>query len=56
MLPGKEKFYKELAGKDFWEWLTGNAEFYTKIIEYMGNRPDEYAKNLKMHIAKQKTE
>lgn len=44
VLPGKEKFYKELAGKDFWEWLTGNAEFYTKIIEYMGNRPDEYAK------------
>ena len=41
---GSEKFYKELAGKDFWEWLTGDAEFYTKIIEFMGTRPDEYAK------------
>lgn len=39
-----EKFYKELAGKDFWEWLTGDSEFYTKIIGYMGSRPDEYAK------------
>ena len=38
-----EKFYKELAGKDFWEWLTGDASFYTKIIDYMGDRPDEFA-------------
>lgn len=42
--PGKEKFYKELAGKDFWEWMTGDPNFYTKIIGYMGTRPDEYAK------------
>lgn len=42
--PGKEKFYQELAGKDFWEWLTGDKDFYTKIIEFMGTRPDEYAK------------
>ncbi|MBR6259268.1 MAG: hypothetical protein IKR21_03570 [Oscillospiraceae bacterium] len=41
---GNEKFYKELAGKDFWEWLTGDPNFYTKIIEYMGTKPDEYAK------------
>ncbi|MDD7663174.1 MAG: PmeII family type II restriction endonuclease [Eubacteriales bacterium] len=41
---GKEKFYKELAGKDFWYWLTGDINFYTKIIDYMGTRPDEYAK------------
>lgn len=41
---GKEKFYLELAGKDFWEWLTGDAEFYTKIITFMGTRPDEYIK------------
>lgn len=38
-----EKFYLELAGKDFWEWLTGDPEFYTKIITYMGTRPEEYA-------------
>lgn len=41
--PRNEKFYKELAGKDFWEWLTGDAAFYTKIIEYMGQKPDEFA-------------
>ena len=33
-----EKFYKELAGKDFWEWLTGDPAFYT-----MGTKPDEFA-------------
>lgn len=38
-----EKFYKELAGKDFWEWLTGDPAFYTKIIAYMGTKPDEFA-------------
>ena len=41
--PGSEKFYKELAGKDFWYWLTGDSEFYTKIIQFMGTRPDQYA-------------
>lgn len=41
--PGKEKFYLELAGQSFWEWLTGDSEFYAKIIQYMGTKPDEYA-------------
>lgn len=40
---GHERFYKELAGKDFWEWLTGDPAFYTKIIAYMGTRPEEFA-------------
>lgn len=42
--PGQEKFYTELAGQDFWEWLTGDPEFYLKIIQYMGSKPDECAK------------
>ena len=42
--PGKEKFYLELAGKDFWEWLTGDPEFFTKIVGFMGTKPDEYAR------------
>lgn len=42
--PGQEKFYRELAGQDFWAWLTGDADFYMKIIQYMGTKPDEYAK------------
>ena len=41
---GSEKFYHELAGKDFWYWITGDPDFYTKIITYMGTKPDEYAK------------
>ena len=32
-----------MAGKDFWEWLTGDEKFYTKIIQYMGTQPDKYA-------------
>lgn len=39
---GSDKFYKELAGKDFWHWLTGDPEFYTKIIDYMGTAPDRF--------------
>lgn len=41
---GCEKFYLELAGKDFWTWLTGDQDFYTKIITFMGTRPDTYVK------------
>ncbi len=38
-----EKFYKELAGKDFWEWLTGDSGFYTKIVYYMDKKPEKFA-------------
>lgn len=38
-----EKFYKELAGKDFWEWLTGDPAFYTKLVDFMGNKPETFA-------------
>ena len=41
--PQNERFYIELAGKDFWEWLTGDSCFYTKIIDYMGHKPDTFA-------------
>ena len=51
-MPGKEKFYLELAGSDFWEWLTGDPTFYTKIIEFMGTRPDEYAKQFEEAYSK----
>lgn len=39
---GTPKIYTELAGKDFWTMLTGDEEFYVKIIKYMGNLPEEY--------------
>jgi hypothetical protein len=41
---GNEKFYLELAGKDFWEWLSGDPSFYTKIIDFMGTHPETFAR------------
>ena len=38
-----KNFIKNLPVKIFWEWLTGDPEFYTKIIAYMGTKPDEFA-------------
>lgn len=39
---GKPKFYQELAGKKFWEELTGDEDFYKKIITFMGTLPEQY--------------
>lgn len=36
------KLYRELAGKQFWEELTGDPDFYIKIIHYMGMLPEMY--------------
>ncbi len=39
---GKPKMYQELAGKRFWAELTGDEDFYLKIIEFMGELPEQY--------------
>lgn len=39
---GKPKMYRELAGKDFWWKITGEEEFYIKLIGYMGDLPEKY--------------
>ena len=39
---GIPKMYQELAGKEFWTELTGEPEFYKKIIQYMGTMPEQY--------------
>lgn len=39
---GKPKIYRELAGKYFWAELTGDEDFYLKIITYMGTLPEQY--------------
>lgn len=39
---GKPKMYRELAGKQFWAELTGDEDFYIKIIDYMGTLPEQY--------------
>ena len=44
---GKPKMYQELAGKRFWAELTGDEEFYIKIIGYMGTMPEKYVADYK---------
>ena len=39
---GLPKFYMELAGKDFWTELTGDEEFYIKLIRFMDKLPEKY--------------
>ena len=39
---GKPKMYRELAGKQFWSELTGDEDFYLKIIQFMGDLPEKY--------------
>lgn len=39
---GAPKMYQELAGKEFWTELTGDSEFYKKIIHFMGVLPEKY--------------
>lgn len=42
---GLPKFYMELAGKDFWTELTGDEEFYIKLIRYMDKLPEKYVED-----------
>lgn len=44
---GKPKIYQELAGKKFWAELTGDEEFYKKIITFMGTLPEQYISEYK---------
>ncbi len=39
---GMPKIYQEIAGKEFWTFITGDEEFYKKIIGYMGTLPEQY--------------
>ena len=44
---GRPKMYRELAGKNFWTELTGDDEFYLKIIKFMGELPEQYVEAYK---------
>ena len=39
---GKAKIFEEVAGEEFWEALTGDKDFYKKIISYMDTLPEKY--------------
>lgn len=44
---GRPKMYQELAGKQFWTELTGDEEFYIRIIQFMGTLPAQYVASYK---------
>lgn len=39
---GIPKFYLEYAGKEFWAELTGDDDFYIKLMQLMDNIPEKY--------------
>ncbi|MBQ7677123.1 MAG: hypothetical protein IJT32_02700 [Lachnospiraceae bacterium] len=49
---GKAKIYEEVAGEEFWEIITGDRDFYTKIISFMGTLPEKYIDDYKISYAK----
>lgn len=49
---GKPKMYQELAGKQFWQEITGDEDFYKKIITYMGTMPEQYVSEYKESYSK----
>ena len=42
---GLPKFYIELAGQSFWEELTGDNEFYIKLMRFMDKLPEKYVED-----------
>ena len=42
----------ELAGEDFWEYITGDKDFYKKIIVYMGDKPAKYSEQFNDSVVK----
>lgn len=40
--PGERWVFRELAGQEFWEKITGDAEFYLKIVAAMKERPKHH--------------
>lgn len=48
---GKAKIYREVAGEDFWTMLTGDKDFYKKIIAFMGQLPEQYVDEFKQSYA-----
>ena len=49
---GRPKIYQELAGKRFWAELTGDEDFYLKIIRFMGDLPEKYVTAYKVSYNK----
>ncbi len=44
---GKARAFREVAGEAFWEEITGDAEFYLKLIRLMGDIPARHHETYK---------
>ncbi len=40
--PAKSRRYYKLAGQEFWQRVTGDAEFYLKLVRFMRDDPDKH--------------
>jgi len=49
---GQPKIYAELAGQEFWYELTGDDQFYIKLIRFMKELPEKYIENYDMAYQK----
>lgn len=48
--PGRNKIYREIAGQAFWEEITGDPEFYLKLIVMMGDIPRKHMEKYKPQL------
>jgi hypothetical protein len=49
---GLPKFYTELAGQEFWCELTGDDQFYVKLIRFMYKLPEKYVEDFEQAYQK----
>jgi len=49
---GLPKFYSELAGQEFWTELTGDDQFYIKLIRFMDTLPEKYVEEFEKSYQK----
>ncbi|MCL2433531.1 MAG: cytoplasmic protein [Clostridia bacterium] len=47
-----KKFYQELAGQTFWAELTGDEQFYIKLIRFMRDLPEKYIERFEQSYQK----
>ena len=52
--PRKTRIYEEIAGQAFWELITGDSDFYKKLIDFMGSAPEENRRKFLRSIKKAK--
>ncbi|MGC8783772.1 MAG: PmeII family type II restriction endonuclease [Armatimonadota bacterium] len=50
--PNRSRFYRHIAGQAFWEDLTGDPDFYLKLIRLMKDYPEEHRKRFELELNK----